>query len=124
LSVEPEISKLDGNLYKLGFTAGKVETRIQAARHQPTYLLAPVRPVKTYTLYNVDPAKLENLLHRFFADARLDIELMDRFGKPYRPQEWFLVRLEMIDQAVAKLIDGSITGVKYDARTCTIVPLK
>jgi hypothetical protein len=38
-------------------------------------------PVATYTLYNIDRVKLEHLLHDFFAEARLNIEITDRFGK-------------------------------------------
>ena len=58
----------------------------------------------------VNTLKLENLIHRFFGDARLGIELKDRFGKPFRPREWFLVPLEMVEQAIAMLEDGSIVG--------------
>jgi plasmid stability protein len=33
---------------------------------------------------------LRQPLHDFFVDARLDIEITDRFGKKVRPREWFL----------------------------------
>ena len=35
--------------------------------------------------------KLENIIHRIFDPARLDIEVKDRFGHPMIPREWFLV---------------------------------
>ncbi len=54
LSDDPEIRKLDGLLHKIGFTSGKMEIRIQNAKDDPTFLMAPVHPVTTYTLYNVD----------------------------------------------------------------------
>ncbi len=92
-----------------------METRIQNAKDDPTFLMAPVRPVKTYSLYNFDKVKLENLLHRFFADARLDIEIMDRFGKPVKPREWFLLSIDVIDEAIARLKDGTIVDYMFDA---------
>ena len=117
LSADPEISKLDGMLHKIGFTAGKMEIRIQNAKDDPTFLLAPVHPVATYTLYNINKVKLEHLLHNFFADARLDIEITDRFGKKIRPREWFLVPHEIIAEAISRLQDGTIVGYKFDRET-------
>ena len=64
LSGDPVITKLDGLLHKIGFTKGKMEVRIQNAENDPTFLMAPVHPVATYALYNIDKVKLENLLHR------------------------------------------------------------
>lgn len=121
LSDNPQIKRLDGNLFKIGFTSGKMETRIQYAADDPTFLMAAVAPVKTYALYNIDKVKLENLLHKFFSNARLDIEIPDRFGKVVRPREWFLLPLTVIDEAVARLVDGSIIGRVYDARLGQIV---
>jgi hypothetical protein len=123
LSHDPEIRKLDGLLYKIGFTSGKMEIRIQSAKDDPTFLMAPVHPVTTYTLYNIDRVKLEHLLHDFFAAARLDIEIIDRFGKKVRPREWFLVPQTVISDAVARLKDGSIVNYRYDANSATLVPV-
>jgi hypothetical protein len=124
LSSNPEIGKLDGYLFKIGFTTGSVEARIAAAKDDPTFLLAPVHPVKAYRVYNINTAKMENLLHRFFGDARLDIEIMDRFGKPFRPREWFLVPIEIIDRAISMLIDGSIVRHRYDRAKGQIVEVE
>jgi Meiotically up-regulated gene 113 len=85
--------------------------------------VAPVHPVTTYALYNIDRVKLEHLLHDFFATARLDIEIMDRFGKKVRPREWFLLPQSVIAEAVSRLKDGSIVNYRYDAETAAIVPL-
>jgi T5orf172 domain len=122
LSADPEIRKLDGVLHKIGFTAGKMEIRIQNAKDDPTFLMAGVHPVATYTLYNVDRVKLEYLLHSFFADARLNIEINDRFGKKVRPREWFLVSASVISEAASRLKDGSIVKYRYDAGG-SLVPL-
>jgi hypothetical protein len=67
--------------------------------------------------------KFENLMHRFFADARLDIEVKDRFGKPFKPREWFLLPLPVIETGIRMLLDGSIIKFRYDAKAADIVPL-
>jgi hypothetical protein len=123
LSDDPEIRKLDGLLHKIGFTSGKTEIRIQNAKDDPTFLMAAVHPVTTYTLYNIDRVKLEHLLHDFFAAVRLDIEITDRFGKKVRPREWFLLSPSVIAEAVSRLKDGSIVNYRYDAQAASIVPL-
>ena len=86
LSSRPEITKLDGQLYKIGFTTGSLEDRLRGAVDDPTFLMAPARPVRSYDAFNLNANKFENLMHRFFAEARLDIEILDRFGKPFRPR--------------------------------------
>ena len=123
LSDDPEIRKLDGLLHKIGFTSGKMEVRIQNAKDDPTFLMAAVHPVTTYTLYNIDRVKLEHLLHEFFTAARLNIEIMDRFGKKVRPREWFLLPQSIIGEAVARLKDGSIVNYRYDADRAALVPI-
>ena len=123
LSDDPEIHKLDGLLHKIGFTSGKMEVRIQNAKDDPTFLMAAVHPVTTYTLYNIDRVKLEHLLHDFFAAARLDIEITDRFGKKVRPREWFLLPQSIIGEAVARLKDGTIVNYRYDADRVALVPI-
>jgi hypothetical protein len=122
LSLLPEIAKLSGHLFKIGFTTGSFEDRIRGAKDDPTFLLAPVHPVRSYDAINLNANKFENLMHRFFAEARLDIEIMDRFGKPFRPREWFLLPLPIIEAAISMLIDGTIVRHRYDAVACVIIP--
>ncbi len=114
LSNDPQIRKINDVLHKIGFTSGKIEERIQHAKDDPTFLMAPVHPVATYTLYNINKVKLEHLLHNFFADVRLNIEITDRFGKKVKPREWFLVPQEAISEAICRLQDGTIIGYRYD----------
>lgn len=121
LSTSPEIAKLDGHLFKIGFTTGSFEDRIRAAKDDPTFLLAPVHPVRTYDAVNINTNKFENLLHRFFSEARLSIEIMDRFGKPFKPREWFLLPLPIIEQAIPMIIDGSILKHRYDVKSGCII---
>jgi len=122
LSAQPDIARLDGQLFKIGFTTGSLEDRIRSAPDDPTFLMAPVRPVLSYEAINLNANKFENIVHRFFAESRLDIEIKDRFGKPIRPREWFLLPLPIIERAVPMIIDGSILRHRYDHRACEIVP--
>lgn len=84
-------------------------------------MLADVEIVATYTLYNINRAKLENVIHRIFDPARLDIEIKDRFGNPVIPREWFLVPRFVIDDAVERIKDGTITDYTYDPKSARLV---
>jgi hypothetical protein len=108
-------------LHKIGVTGGSVERRIANARLDPTYLMADVEIVATYELYNINRAKLETLIHKVFGAARLNVEIMDRLGRPIVPKEWFLVPLFAVDEAVNRIKDGTITGYAYDPKTAKLV---
>ena len=113
-SDHPLVAENRDLVQKIGVTNMSVEKRIAGAQLQPTFLMANVEIVATYELYNINRTKLENLIHRIFEPARLDIEIIDRFGKPVVPREWFLVPLFVIDEAVERIKDGTISGYVYD----------
>ncbi len=108
-------------LHKIGVTGGDVVRRVANAKLDPTFLMADVEIVATYTLFNINRTKLENLIHRIFDPARLDIEIKDRFGNPVVPREWFLVPRFVVDDAVERIKDGTITGYVYDPNTAKLV---
>lgn len=108
-------------LHKIGVTGGDVARRIANAKLDATFLLADVEIVATYTLYNINRTKLENLIHRIFDPARLNIEIKDRFGNPVIPREWFLVPRFVVDDAVERIKDGTITGYSYDPHLARLV---
>lgn len=114
LSDHPDIAKNRQVIHKIGVTGGKVETRIKNAKLDPTFLMADVEIIAKYELYNINRTKLENLLHRVFAPGKLDLEIKDRFGTPMRPREWFLVPLDVIDDAVERIRNNNLTGIVYD----------
>jgi hypothetical protein len=87
-------------LHKIGVTGGDIGRRIANARLDPTFLMADVEIVATYELYNINRTRLENLIHRVFGPARLDIEIKDRFGQPVIPREWFLVPRFVVDEVI------------------------
>jgi hypothetical protein len=107
-------------LHKIGVTGGDVQRRIANAKIDATFLLADVEIVATYTLYNINRTKLENLIHRIFDSARLDIEIKDRFGNPVIPREWFLVPRFVVDDAVERIKDGTITDYVYDPNSAAL----
>jgi hypothetical protein len=121
LSSHPFVAKHRELIHKIGVTGGKVETRIAGAEKDATYLLADVEVVATYKLHNLNRTKLENIFHRLFGAAQLDLTIEDRFGNPVKPREWFLVPLQVIDEAVQRIRDGSITEVVYDPKTAQLV---
>lgn len=119
-SDHPAIAAHRELVHKIGVTGGAVESRLANAAHDPTYLLAGVDVVATYQLFNVNRAKLEGLFHRLFASARLDLTIRDRFGQPVKPREWYLVPLPVIDEAVARMKDGSITDFEYAPESASL----
>ena len=107
-------------LHKIGVTGGSIERRISNAKLDPTFLMADVEIVATYKLSNINRTKLEHLIHQIFDPARLDIEIKDRFGNSVVPREWFLVPLFVVDEAVNRIMDGTITGYQYDPGTASL----
>lgn len=121
LSDHPYVSQNRGLIHKIGVTGGKVETRIANAEHDSTYLLAKVEVIATYKLAGINRARMENLFHRLFSPARLNITINDRFGHPVQPEEWYLVPLFVIDESVERIRDGSITQYVYDPKAASLV---
>lgn len=107
-------------IHKIGVTGGDLAARIAAAKTDATFLLADVELVASYELFNINRTKLENLLHTFFAPARLDLQIADRFGNPVRPREWFMVPLFVIDEAVERIRDGSLAEFVYDPKIASL----
>jgi hypothetical protein len=121
LSDHPYVSQHRELIHKIGVTGGKVETRISGAEKDATYLLAGVEVVATYKLHNINRVRMENLFHRIFSSAQIDISIDDRFGNPVKPREWFLVPLQANNEAVARNLDGSITQYVYDTHKACMV---
>jgi hypothetical protein len=120
-SENPVVAASRDVLHKIGVTGGKVETRLANARLDPTFLMADVEIVATYVLYNVSRVKLENVIHKVFGSVQLDVEIKDRFGNPVKPREWFLVPLFVINEALERIKDGTITNYVYDPKAARLV---
>ena len=124
LSDHPYVAQRRDIIHKVGVTGGRVEARIANAENEATYLLAKVEVVATYKLAGINRIRMEKLFHRLFASARLNITISDRFGHPVQPEEWFLVPLFVIDEAVTRIKDGSITDYVYDPKSAKLIKAK
>ena len=120
-SDQPFIAENRWIIHKIGITTGDVKRRIANAKKDPTFLLAEVEIVETYKVSNLNINRLEKLLHRFFEEARLDLQLKDRFSSAVEPREWFLVPLQTIELAIEKLIDGTLPNYQYDVSNAKII---
>lgn len=113
LSDDPQIAGIE-DLHKIGFSTSSVEQRIKNAEKSPTYLMAPVKIVEDYRTYNLKPSALEHLLHRVFAEVRLDLTQVDGKGRNYDPTEWFVAPRKVINQAINMIMSGEIVDYVYD----------
>lgn len=120
LSEDPQIAGIK-DLHKIGFSRGPVEKRIAGASQSPTFLMAPVEVVANYRAYNLRPSSLEHLLHRVFADVRLDVTQINGSGRAYDPSEWFIVPRKVINQAITMIMSGEIIDYVYDAASQRLV---
>jgi hypothetical protein len=116
-SDHPVVAEHRQVIHKIGVTSGAVEGRIAGAEKSATYLLSGVEIVATYKVYGVNCQKLENLIHKVFSAAQINLTIADRFGHLVKPREWFLVPLNVIDEAVQRIRDRSILDYRYDPQT-------
>ena len=84
-------------------------------------MFADVEIIDSRVCYNVNTQKLEGLIHRFFAEACLNIDLLDKSGKRYMPREWFVVPLNIIYEVIELIINGSIVNYKYDYNNSQVI---
>lgn len=112
-SNHPEISGIN-NLFKIGFSSTPLDERIKNAKNEATYLYADVIKVSSYACYNRNADKLEQLLHRFFAEACLNVDIEIIQGKRITPREWFVVPFEEIERAIELILNEQIVNYKYD----------
>lgn len=120
LSDKQEIKSIK-NLYKIGFSKIPVEERVKNAVLEPTYLMATVEIVTAFRCFNMNPQKLEQLLHTFFGSACLNVDVFDNEGRRHSPREWFIAPLDIINLAIDFMINGDIVNYKYDAEKEEII---
>jgi hypothetical protein len=121
LSTDPEIAHVE-HLCKIGFTRGNILNRISSAERSATYLHAPVKLLREYECHRVNPQKLEKLLHRFFYTVSWHAEVPTAPGQIAEVHEWFIIPLEIIDEAVARIEDGTLVGMVYNPQLQKIMP--
>jgi hypothetical protein len=109
------------SLYKIGYSKSDVQERIKNAEKEPTYLMAPVSIEGAWKCFNMNPQKLEQLLHNFFGNSCLEIDIFDKKGKRHTPREWFIAPIEIIEQTITLIINGKIINYKYDNENQVLV---
>lgn len=109
------------NLFKIGYSKTEVEERIKNAEKEPTYLMAQVSIQGAWKCFNMNPQKLEQLLHNFFGNSCLELDVFDEKGKRHTPREWFIAPMEVIEQAIELIINGKIVNYKFDAGNMMII---
>lgn len=112
-SVRPEIKAIK-NLYKIGFTVTSVESRIANAKNEPTYLCDDVEVVATWKVYNVKSSTFEALIHKLFDGVKLQITV-----DGHHPKEWFVVPLNIIEEALIAIIEGK--AIEYNPQLQKII---
>lgn len=109
--------KLQGRLVKIGYSSQSVQERIKNAENDPTYLEAPVRVLATLDCYNLNPQKVEHLIHAFRAKQRVNMTLISSKGLPYKRTEWFAVDLETAIAVAEHIVKGDIIQYRMDNTT-------
>ena len=72
------------------------------------------RSVETYQIYNLNAKKFEQLIHRVFASACLDIEFDTKDNLRVNPREWFIVPKNVIEEAIQLIVNGKIVNYKFN----------
>lgn len=120
MSNNPALTQFS-HLYKIGYTELTVDQRIRNAERDIAFLEGPVQKVTEFECYNMNPQRFESLVHGFLAVQRLNVDLVGKDGKYYRPREWFDVTLEVARDVINRIIDGSITQYRMDNTTGQMV---
>ena len=119
LSDNPQIQVIN-DLYKIGYSAASVEERIANAEKDPTFLMAPVKIVSTYKVYNIPPRRFESIIHSFFNDRCLDLKIADSSRISRKPQEWYIVPLQIIERVIQLIINNEISNYKFNTTSSQI----
>ena len=109
------------DVYKIGCTTTSVSERIKNAKNEATYLFADVEIVETYKCYNISAHEVEQAIHSFLDNVRLEINIPDMNGNIAKPREWFNVKLEIVDEIVELLQSNTINNYVFDKRSGRIV---
>lgn len=109
--------KRRGMLHKIGFSTQNVMQRIRGAEKDPTYLEAPVKVEANIRYYNLDPRKMESLIHAFLVNQRISMTLYTSAGKAYVPREWYNVDLDTALEVARHITDGTIMDYRMDNTT-------
>ncbi|HBN74084.1 MAG TPA: hypothetical protein DD376_05140 [Sutterella sp.] len=115
----PELAELkrQGRLVKIGYSSQSVEERVKHAADDPTYLEAPVRILASLDCFNLNPQKVEHLIHAFLVKQRINMTIISSKGIPYKPTEWFAVDRDTAIEVAEHIVKGDIMKYRMDNTT-------
>ena len=116
----PEVIKYRELIHKIGVTGGSVGTSHYASRSGSDVLARRCGNCGDIQAIQHQPNTPGKYLPSTVRRSGTDLSITDRFGQPVKPKEWFLVPLHVIDAAVEKIRDGSITEYIYDPLTASL----
>ena len=123
LSTNPTLRNVP-NLLKIGYTEREIKDRIKNAARDVAFLEAPVELIASLECHNINPSKLETLVHGVLHAQRLSMTLIGKDGKAYRPREWFSVPLKTAVEVIERIVDGSIVNYRIDSTIGELVKKK
>ena len=65
--------------------------------------------------------KFEQLIHQFFGNSCLDVDVFDKNGVRHSPREWFIVPMNVIEEAISLINSGEIINYRFDKDSNSIV---
>jgi Meiotically up-regulated gene 113 len=113
LSDDPQVKALT-ELHKIGSTSATAHDRVARAASDTTFLGAPVEIVEEYRVPRGAERKLEAILHRMFASARVDAWFERQGRATTEANEWFAVPFRVIEEAVSLIESDAIMNYEYD----------
>jgi hypothetical protein len=116
LSEDPQVAALPG-LYKIGSTSSTAAERTAHAASETTFLGSAVEIVEEYRVPRGIEGKIERMLHRLFAPARIDA-WFERDGVTVaETREWFAVPFATIEEAIRLIENDTVVNFTYDPST-------
>jgi hypothetical protein len=113
LSDDPQVTAMPG-LFKIGSTSATAAERTANAASDTTFLGAPVEIIQEYRVPRGIEGKIERMLHRLFAPARIDA-WFDRDGVTVaETKEWFAVPFSTIEEAIQMIENDTVVNFTYD----------
>lgn len=116
LSQDPQIAEFP-TLHKIGSTSATADERTARAQSDTTFLGAAVEIVEEYRVPRGVETKIEHLLHRLFASARVDAWFERGETTVAEANEWFAVPFRVIDEAITLFENEAIVNYEYDVET-------
>lgn len=75
--------------------------------------MAPARIVLTVRCYNLSVENFESSIHQFFGECNVHFEIQRMDGQVHYPREWFIAPLNIIEEAIGYVVDGTIGNYQY-----------